>query len=388
MKMPLNYQLRSITVRRTTSALAVGGVAVSVAVLLAVLALQAGLATVCETSGDPLNVIVLRKGTDSEMLSTLPRRVFDDLQYGPGVARSASGQPLASLELVSVMALPGNAAGEETNTLVRGIDVAVARAVRPALRLIEGTWFACGQREAVIGRSLLGRYPWARVGGPVPIGASQWTVVGVIEARASAINSELLVDRDTLASEIRRAELSSSVLLRATSEAVVPALIERLSNDRRLLVSAAREKDYYAAQTNSGLPVQMLGMLVTTIMALGSCFAVMNTMYTAVASRANEIGVLRTLGFSRRNILCSFLSESMLLAFAGSVLGCLLALPLVSLRTAIGSFITYSDIILSFRITPAVLMSGLVWGLVIGGLGGLLPANQASKKPVLAALRG
>jgi ABC-type antimicrobial peptide transport system permease subunit len=179
----------------------------------------------------------------------------------------------------------------------------------------------------------------------------------------------------------------SSILLRATDEATVPALINSLKDDRRLNVDAITEKSYYDAQTASGAPLEFLGIFVSAIMAVGSSFASMNTMYAAVARRAREIGTLRVLGFSRGSILFSFFLESLLLALLGGLLGCLLVLPLNNVTTGIGSFFTFSEIAFNFRVTPAIMAAGVIFAMFMGCLGGIFPARTAARKEILTALR-
>jgi ABC-type antimicrobial peptide transport system permease subunit len=203
----------------------------------------------------------------------------------------------------------------------------------------------------------------------------------------SAVSSEIWGDVNQVAADFDRSDVLSSALLRATDEAVVQSLINVLKADQRLQVDAQTEKSYYDAQTTSALPVQFIGTFVAVIMAVGSCFAAMNTMYAAVARRAREIGTLRVLGFSRRGILASFFIESVLLSVLGGLLGVLLVLPLNNLTTAIGSFTTFSEVAFQLRVTPAIMVTGVLFGLIMGALGGIFPAASAARKEILTALR-
>jgi len=239
----------------------------------------------------------------------------------------------------------------------------------------------------VVGRSVASRYPEAHLGRQIRFGKGLWTVVGVMDAGQSAFNSEIWGDLNQITSDFNRQDTASSVLLRAADAAAVPALINSLNDDRRLNVTAMREQTYYDNQTNAGAPLQILGIFVSIIMAVGSSFAAMNTMFAAVSRRATEIGTLRVLGFSRFSILTSFFFESLLLAGIGGVLGCLLALPLNGMTTAVGNFTTFSEIAFHFRVTPGVMMPGVIFALVLGAAGGLLPARSAARKEILSALR-
>jgi putative ABC transport system permease protein len=203
----------------------------------------------------------------------------------------------------------------------------------------------------------------------------------------SAVNSEIFGDLGQVSSDFERQDGLSSVLLRATDTATVPALINSLNDDQRLNVDAMTERSYYESQTNSGAPLQFLGIFVSIIMAVGSSFAAMNTMYASVARRSKEIGTLRVLGFSRGSILLSFFLESLLLSLFGGLLGCILVLPLNGITTGIGSFVTFSEIAFNFRVTPQIMIAGVLFALFMGAVGGLFPARMAAKKEILTALR-
>ena len=200
-------------------------------------------------------------------------------------------------------------------------------------------------------------------------------------------DDEIWGDLNQTSSDFNRADGLSSVLVRATDATAVPALINSLNDDRRLGVVAQTEKEYYDSQTSSGALLQYLGIFISVIMAVGSSFAAMNTMYAAVARRAREIGTLRVLGFSRGSILTSFLLESVLLSVLGGLLGCVLVLPLNNITTGIGSFVTFSEISFNFRVTPEIMAAGVAFALVMGALGGVFPARSAAKKEILTALR-
>ena len=218
-------------------------------------------------------------------------------------------------------------------------------------------------------------------------GRGDWELVGVMGAGQSAVNSEIFGDLNQISSDFNRPETLSSVLLRANDTATVPALINSLNDDRRLGVDAVTEKSYYEAQTSSGAPLQFLGLFISIIMAVGSSFAAMNTMYAAVARRAREVGTLRVLGFSRGSILFSFFLESLLLSIVGGLLGCVLVLPLNNITTGIGSFVTFSEIAFNFRVSSEIMMIGIAFALLMGALGGVFPARMAARKEILTALR-
>ncbi len=357
-----------------------------VAVLLSVLALVQGLQTAFESSGDPLSVMILRKGSTSELSSNFTRTMFQDLKFKPGIRRDETNEPMASLEMVTILNLASVDAPDGMNITLRGLPP-VGIKLREQVKLIEGRWFDTGKREVVVGKSIAKRFPDARLGGKLKFARGEWQVVGVMDGGRSAVNSEIFVDLNQVSSDYNRSEVVSSALIRATDEVAVQALINDLNSDQKLNVSAQTEKEYYAAQTVSAAPIQFLGLFVSVIMAIGSCFAAMNTMYAAVARRAKEIGTLRVLGFARSSILTSFFFESVVLSMIGGVLGCVLVLPLNNIETGIGNFVTFSEIAFNFQVTPAIMAIGMGFALVLGALGGVFPARNAARKEILTALR-
>ena len=386
MALPLAYNLRSLAVRKTTTIMTAAGIALTVAVLLAILALVEGLNTAFEATGHPLNVLVLRKGSDSELVSNFTRAAYLDLRIKPGIARSRSGEPMASLEIVTIVNLerPDNPDG--VNITLRGLSP-VGLEMREYLRLAQGRWFDPGKREVVVGKSLAERTPSARLGQRIRFGRGDWQVVGVMDAGRTSANSEIFADLNQVSSDFNRTEVLSSALVRAQDPVAVQALIRDIGDDRRLNCGARTEREYYEAQMRSGAPVKYLGFIVAVIMAVGSSFAAMNTMYAAVSRRSREIGSLRVLGFSRGSILAGFLLESLLLSLAGGVLGCLLVLLVNGKSAAIGNFVTFSEVSFDFRVTPAIMAAGVGFALLMGALGGFFPARAAARKEILEALR-
>ncbi len=385
MAIPIAYNFRNLVVRKTTTIMTALGIGLTVAVLVADLALVNGLKQAFQSTGNPLHILVMRKGANAELSSAMSRTAFQVLKTNPGIARSATGEPLASLEMVAVITLAGIDSPNGMNISLRGLDP-VGKQLRD-VRILDGRWFQPGRREVVVGRSVAKRYPQAQLGKQIRFGKGMWDVVGVMDAGQSAFDSEIWGDLNQITSDFNRQESASSVLLRAADAAAVPALVNSLNDDRRLNVTAVREQAYYDSQTSAGAPLQILGIFVSIIMAVGSSFAAMNTMFAAVSRRATEIGTLRVLGFSRFSILTSFFLESVLLAGIGGLVGCALALPLNGMTTGVGSFTTFSEIAFNFRVTPAVMMPGVIFALVLGAVGGLLPARTAARQEILVALR-
>jgi ABC-type lipoprotein release transport system permease subunit len=259
-------------------------------------------------------------------------------------------------------------------------------ALRPQVRLAAGRLFRPGLREVIVGRAVAERFQNAGLGDRLRFGRSAWQVVGIFEAGRTAYGSEIWADAAELADDFDRPDYSS-VLLKAEGEAALRSIRERIGSDQRLHLKALAEQDYYAEQTRTANPIKILGSFLAVLMAIGASFAVMNTMYAAVARRGREIGILRVLGFQPGSILLSFLVESLALALAGGLLGCLLALPIHGLTTGTMNFRTFSDITFAFRITPDLLLRGLGFSLVMGVVGGVLPARLAARQKMVETLR-
>jgi len=385
MRIPLSYNLRNLVVRKTTTLMTALGIALTVAVLLAILALVDGLKATLSTSGDPLHLIVLRKGSDSEIVSNFARAQFQDLKFKPGIATGKDGQPLASLEMVTVINLANVDNPNGTNVTIRGLQPAGIE-MRRNVRLASGRWFNQGQREIVVGKSVVQRFPDAQVGKTITFARGAWTVVGVMDCGRCAVDSEIWGDVNQVSADYQRVEVLSEAVVQATDEVAVKALINDIDADQRLNMHAMSEKEYFELQTASGAPIQFIGVFVAVIMAVGSSFAAMNTMYAAVARRSREIGTLRVLGFSRGSILVSFFLESVLLAGLGGLLGCLLVMPLNGITTAVGNS-NFAELAFDFRVTPKIMLVGIGFAAALGCLGGLFPARNASRKEILTALR-
>jgi putative ABC transport system permease protein len=385
MKIPLVYNLRNLVVRKTTSLMTAAGIALTVAVLVSSLGLVDGLRAAFANTGDALQILVLRKGGTSELGSLVSREGFAQLRSVGGIAKNGAGEPIASLEMVQVINLPSVDNPRGMNVTVRGLS-------QPGIgmrkvNLVSGRWFQSGHREIVVGKSVTKRYPRAQLGRRLRFGRGDWEVVGVMDGGQSALNSEIWGDLNQISSDYNRQDSLSSALVRATDASAVPALINAINDDRQLNMLAIPERQYYASQTSAGAPLEFLGIFVAIIMAVGSSFAAMNTMYAAVARRSREIGTLRVLGFSRPSILLSFLIEALLLSVAGGVLGCLIALPLNKVTTGVGSFITFSEIAFNFHVGLSTMLSGVVFAMLVGAVGGFFPARSAAKKEILGALR-
>lgn len=384
MNIPLTYNLRNLVVRKTTTLMTVAGIALTVAVLVTSLALVNGLRSTFANTGNPLQILVLRKGGNSELGSSVSRESFELLRTMSGIAKNNANEPMASLEIVQVINLPSVDDPKGMNVTLRGL-LPMGIAMRN-VHLVSGRWFHAGHREIVVGKSIAQRYPDAQLNRDLHFGKGDWVIVGIMDGGQSALNSEIWGDLNQVSSDYNREDNLSSILVRATDAAAVPGLIKAIGTDRQLNLTALSEPAYYASQTSSAAPLEFLGILVAIIMAIGSSFAAMNTMYAAVSRRSREIGTLRVLGFSRASILVSFLIEALLLSVAAGILGCLITLPLNGVTTGVGNFFTFSEIAFHFRVGLSTMAVGIVFAIIVGAIGGFFPARNAARKEILVAL--
>jgi putative ABC transport system permease protein len=387
MKIPLIYNLRSVRQRPVSTALTALGIGLVVAVFIAMLALANGFAAALARTGSDENVLVLRKGADSEMSSGLDRDAVRTLTASPHIARGPDGRALASPETYVV--IPLGRMGDTTqlaNVVVRGVSEQ-AWQVRANVRLLEGTRPAAGKNEVCIGKRLVGRFPHTGIGETIRFAGRPWTVTCHFAAAGSAFESEIWGENEQIIPAMRR-DGFQSLAFRLADPAAFDEAKRLLEADKRVTVDVYRESAFYAKQSELlGRILRILAIMITAIMAVGAVFGAVNTMYAAVASRAPEIAVLLTLGFRPRSILASFLAESALIAAAGGLVGCLIALPINGIVTSTTNWASFSEIAFSFRITPALLLAGVIFAVVMGMLGGFFPARRASKVPVVQAIR-
>jgi putative ABC transport system permease protein len=385
MAVPITYNLRNLVERKGTTLMTAVGIGLTVAVLVVALALTAGLQRVFAGSGDPRQLLVLRKGVDAELTSTVTNDSYQIIRRLPGIATAPDGEPMVSPEGLTVINLPSVDSPEGMNVTVRGL-LPIGLAMRD-VAMQAGKTFQPGLRQVVVGESVARRYPDARIGKQIRFGRGMWEVVGIFRVGESAANSEIWADLNQLRGDFEQQGGSSSLLVRASGPSAIPALEKAIADDQRLGSATIGEKAYYAKLTASGAPLQALGYAVAVIMAVGSAFAATNTMYAAVARRTREIGTLRALGFGRWAILGSFLLESVCLALVGGAVGVLIALPVNGLTTGVGSFSTFSETAFKFRVEWPAVCGGLAFAALIGAVGGFLPAWSASKKGIIEAMR-
>jgi putative ABC transport system permease protein len=381
--------LRTVPQRLGTSLVVVIGIAGVVGVLVSVLAMSEGFRHTLASTGRPTRVIMLRAGSDSELSSGVARDQAVVLGSLPALARDAGGRPLVSAEIVVMVDLPRKGQRDPNNVPFRGVQPE-AFAIRDELTLVEGRHFARGVREVIVGRKAAAQFEGLAVGSRIAFRDSDWTVVGTFATGGDVHESEIWADADVAMSAFRRTGFQSVTgTLADPSDAGFTGLKDLISRDRRLSISALREPEYYAKQASvlSKL-INVLGYSVAVFMAIGATFGALNCMYSAIASRQVEIATLRAIGFGGAPVVVSVMIEALALALVGGAVGGALAYVYcdgASLSTL--NFSTFSQVAFDFRVTGALLAQGLVWALVIGLAGGLLPAVRAARLPVTTALR-
>ena len=329
--------------------------------------------------------MIVRQGSTAESSSQITRDQYRSLRDLPEVAHDGRGQPIISADVIVLVNLPRRNNGGESHVLIRGVSPQGIE-LRPQVALTDGRWFESGHREVVVSRRLAARFENFDIGQQISIGTRKLTVVGITTGGNSAFDSELWMDADECRSMFDR-NMYSSVLARVADGASAGGLIQRVESNKQLPLRALPETKYYAAQTMTAMPIKILGNFLATMMSIGAIFAAMNTMYASVGARTREIGTLRVLGYRRRTVLLTFIIEGTFLALIGGAIGCALALPMHARSAAFISFESWGEVMFQFRITPALMAQGLLFALLVGVFGSLLPAIRASRLPVIVALK-
>jgi len=381
------FNIKTLPQRLGSSSAAVFGIAGVVAVMVAVLSIAQGVLRTMENSAAEGNVIVLRSGANTEMMSGLSGEDADIIAEAPGLASNESGV-LASPELFVVINLPMRNTGTDANVPMRGVRQP-AFEVRESFRMVEGRMFEWGLNEVIVGTGALRSFEGLKIGSTIEVAREQWPVVGVFEAGGGLAETEIWVDAAVLQPAYRRGNSFQAVYGVLSSNDSFQQFKDALTSDPRLNVKPMREQEYYSAQSSTvtGL-INGLGSLIAVIMGLGAVFGALNTMYTAVASRSREIATLRALGFRSSPVVISVLSESLLLAFLGGTIGAGLAwLFFDGFKATTLNWESFSQISFSFDVSPQLLILGILFAMLIGLIGGLLPAIRAARQPVATALR-
>ncbi|KGI77128.1 ABC transporter permease [Oleiagrimonas soli] len=379
--------LSTLRQRIGASSVIVIGIAGVVGVLVALLAMAEGFQSTLQRTGSDDTAIVLRGGSQAELNSVLSRDNVDVITQAAGVARDASGKPIASPEVVVVANLPKKSDRSiEANVQIRGVGDQAWK-LRPNVRIVDGRRFKPGLRELVVGQGAQRQFAGLEVGRSLRLGGQEWTVVGTFVAHDSH-DSELWGDVQTVASAYRRGSSVQSVTAKLTSPSAFDAFKAALSSDPRLKVDVSTTRTYFAKQSeNLTRTLRIVGLVVGIIMAIGAVFGALNTMFAAVATRSREIATLRAIGFRSVPVVVSVMLETLLLAALGGIVGGLVTWLIFNGYTASTLGSNFSQVVFQFRVTPNLLWNGLKWALAIGLIGGLFPAVRAARLPVTTALR-
>jgi putative ABC transport system permease protein len=379
--------LRSLRQRLGSSAVAIIGIAGVVVVFLGVLSIGEGFRVAMASVGDPRTVIVMRAGSDTEMTSGLSGDTARIIMDTPGIERNERG-PVASPELFVIVGHPTKKDPSDANVPLRGVS-AEALNVRPEVKIVEGRMFTPGTNEIVVGRAASRQFAGLTVGSSTHWGQNTWQVVGIFDANGSAAESEIWTDAKVLQPAYQRGNSYQSVYVRLQSEDGFQAFKDALTANPRISVTAIREPEYFAAQSEVlHQIIRSIGFLIAGLMGIGAVFGAVNTMYTAVASRTREIATLRALGFGSFPVVFSVLSEAALLSLIGGLIGGIAAWAAFDgYQTSTMNFQSFSQIAFAFAVTPRLLGMALIYSLVMGLVGGMLPAIRAARLPVVTALR-
>jgi len=379
--------LRTIPQRRGASLATVVGVAGVVVVFVAVFSIAEGVRHALTASAGEETAVVLRSGSDSEMMSGLGRDDTRIIAEGPGVRRNAAG-PVASAELYVIVDVPKRSTGTDANVPLRGVQPA-AFDVRDEVKILEGRRFETGKNEVIVGRMAASQFKGLDLGNRLRWGQNDWTVVGIFSANGALAESEIWCDAGVLQPAYRRGTSFQSVYAKLDGPESFQKFKDSLTADPRLDVKVIRESEYYESQSRAliGL-IRVLGVAITLLMGIGAVFGALNTMYAAVATRTREIATLRALGFRAGPVVLSVLAESLALALVGGVVGASVAyLAFNGFQTSTLNFSTFSQLSFSFTVTPKLMSLGLYSALVMGLIGGMFPAIRAARLPVATALR-
>jgi putative ABC transport system permease protein len=387
MAVPLIYNLRSVRARWVSAIVAVLGIAGTVGVFIAMLALANGFHTTLVSSGAPDNAIIMRAGSTSEMTGSVTLDQVRIIQDDPAIVRE-NGKPVLSQEVVVVAALPMKSTGTDANVQVRGVSDEALK-VRRNIHMVQGRFFQPGLLELVVGKNAVNSYSGLDYGSTIKFGGGTWKIVGVFDAGGSAFDSEIWGDARIVAEVYKRPDfIFQSVTARLISPEAITQLKDRLTADPRMTVQVDREIDYYQKQSQglTGL-ILVLGGTVAIIMGIGAVFGALNTMYSAVSERSREIATMRAIGFGAASIIFCFIFEALFISLIGGLLGCVAVTPLNAFTTGAMNFQTFSRVEFAFRVTPVLFGAGIVFALLMGFIGGVPPAIRAASRPVVLALR-
>jgi len=387
MALPLRYNVRNLGQRWKVTLLAIFGIALVVAAVVVIASMSAGFQAALRSTGSDNNAIVTQRGSMSELTSWINIGNAQTIMTDPRIARDSSGTPLASCEIVVIASKPKKTDNQATNITLRGVTPEAFK-VRTGIKLVEGRMFSPGVFEVIAGKKISDRVQGLNVGDTIRVQRKEFKVVGLFTADGSSFESEMWGDYNALGPAVGRNGGCESLTVRLTNPAMLSGFDKDLRANPQIQVQGDSERVYYENQAGGvATALKILAAFVGIVMGIGAVFGAMNTMYAIVSQRTREIGTLRALGFSRFSILLSFVMESVLLAFIGGVLGCLIAIPMNGFTAGTGQTQSFSELAFAFKITPGIVIVGLSFAVLMGFVGGLLPALRASRMPITKALR-
>jgi len=387
MALPIRYNIRNLRQRWKVTLLAIFGIALVVAAVVVIASMGAGFQAALRATGSDNNAIVTQRGSLSELTSWIPIGNAQTIMTDPRIARDGSGTPLASCEIVIIASKPKKTDNQPTNITMRGVTPEAFK-VRNGIKLVEGRMFEPGLFEVIVGKKISDRVNGLNVGDIVKVQRKEFKVVGLFTADGSSFESEMWGDYNAMGPAVGRNGGCESLTVRLTNPSVLTAFDKDLRANPQMQVQADSERAYYENQAGGvATALKILAGFVGIVMGIGAIFGAMNTMYAIVSQRTREIGTLRALGFSRFSILLSFVMESVLLALVGGILGCLVAIPMNGFTAGTGQTQSFSELAFAFKITPGIVLVGLIFAVLMGIIGGLLPAVRASRMPITKALR-
>jgi ABC-type antimicrobial peptide transport system permease subunit len=386
MAVPISYVARNLFARKLTTLLTAGGMALVVYVFATVLMLAAGLRETLVATGLDDNVVVIRRGSQTEVQSSIDRAQAGIVETLPDVATGEDGQKLVSKETVVLINLPKRDSGKPSNVVIRGVT-ANGLILRPQVKLVQGRMPHPGTAEIIAGRSIANGFVGAGIGETMRFASRDWAVVGVFDAGRTGFDSEIWGDAEQMLQSFRRVAYSS-IVFRLAEDDAFERVKDAIESDPRLTLEAKRERQFYADQSEAlSKFISYLGTSISAIFSIGAIIGAMITMYASVASRTAEIGTLRALGFSRTAILIAFLGESLLLGIVGGAIGLTAASFMQAITISTTNFQTFAELAFSFTLTPSIVLSSFLFAIAMGFLGGFLPAARAARMKIVDALR-
>ena len=387
MALPIRYNIRNLGQRWKVTLLAIFGIALVVAAVVVIASMGAGFQAALRATGTDHNAIVTQRGSLSELSSWINIGNAQTIMTDPRIVRDSSGTPMASCEIVIITSKPKKSDNQPANITMRGVTPEAFK-VRNGIKLVEGRMFDPGLFEVIVGKKIADRVNGLNIGDVVKVQRKEFKVVGLFTADGSSFESEMWGDYNAMGPAVGRNGGCESLTVRLTNPSVLSAFDKDLRANPQMQVQADSERAYYENQAGGiATALKILAGFVGIVMGIGAVFGAMNTMYAIVSQRTREIGTLRALGFSRFSVLVSFVMESMLLALVGGILGCLVAFLMNGFTAGTGQTQSFSELAFAFKITPGIVLVGLIFAVLMGFAGGLLPAVRASQMPITKALR-